>query len=540
LLNYQRTLTDVAPSLDRLRRATADNDEQQRLSSLLKPAIESLFSKMASLINIRRTQNMEAALTAFESGTGPSELQAIRDRIIQMTALEDTLYASRIIRVQQATLSAVTAAVLALTLFFAALAVWIWNARQATREMVVMTAERDEKETRIRHLQKMEAVGQLTGGLAHDLNNMLAVIISGLTLTQKRLAAGDANVSRFIDGAMDGAARAASLTTRLMAFSRQLPLKPETIDANRLVSGMSDLLQRALGETVKTQTVLSAGLWHANADAGELENAILNLAINSRDAMAGGGNLTIETSNCHFDADYAKQNDMPEGDYILISVSDSGTGMSADVISKAFDPFFTTKGVGKGTGLGLSQVFGFIKQTGGHIKIYSELGHGTTIKMYLPRQYDTGPDEKVNSAKQEAWPISASLRKDNAAHLILVVEDDSRVREMTVSVLRELGYTVIHADGAENALEKLEGHPKIELLFTDIVMPGINGRQLAAEVLRRKTDIKVLYTTGFTRNAIVHNGKLDAGLNFIAKPFTLAQLESKLRNVLYQIGDSYI
>lgn len=290
---------------------------------------------------------------------------------------------------------------------------------------------------------------------------------------------------------------------------------------------MSDLMQRALGETIETQTVLNAGLWHANADVGQLENAILNLAINARDAMPKGGKLTIETANPQFDDAYARQHGVPKGDYVLISVTDSGTGMSADVAAKAFDPFFTTKGVG--TGLGLSQVYGFIKQSNGHITIYSEPGHGTTIKMYLPRLYDAGPEQELNTAKEEAWP---NLRRDNSGHLILVVEDDARVNELTVSSLRELGYTVIHANGAKSALQQLDAHPGTTMLFTDIVMPEVNGRQLATEVLRRQPEIKVLYTTGFTRNAIVHSGKLDAGLNFIPKPFTLVQLDAKMREVL--------
>jgi CheY-like chemotaxis protein len=332
---------------------------------------------------------------------------------------------------------------------------------------------------------------------------------------------------------MEGATRAATLTSRLMAFSRQLPLAPERIDANRLVRGISELLQRTLGETVHVETVLNAGLWPTNADAGQLENALLNLSINARDAMPEGGKLTIETSNSHLDDAYARQSDMPTGDYVLITVTDTGTGMTAEVIDKAFDPFFTTKGVGQGTGLGLSQAFGFIKQSGGHIKIYSEVGHGTTIKMYLPRLYGVGPENAIRTAREEAWPDTLpEKRKDNARHLILVVEDDARVSEMTVSSLRELGYTVIHANGANSALEKLDSHPGTALLFTDIVMPEINGRQLAAEALRRRPNIKVLYTTGFTRNAIVHSGRLDAGLNFIAKPFTLVQLSAKMNEVM--------
>jgi CheY-like chemotaxis protein len=334
---------------------------------------------------------------------------------------------------------------------------------------------------------------------------------------------------KFVSAAMDGATRAATLTNRLTAFSRQQPLSPKPIGVNRLVVGMSELVQRTLGETIQIETVLNAGLWSINADAGQLENALLNLSVNARDAMPEGGKLTIETANCQIDDTYAHQYAMPAGQYVLIAVTDTGTGMTEEVASKAFDPFFTTKDVGKGTGLGLSQVHGFVKQSGGHTKIYSEPGHGTTIKMYLPRLYDVGPEKKIEAAKEEAWP---DMRKENSGKIILVVEDDAQVREMTVASVRELGYTVIHADGAKSALEKLNAHPKTTMLFTDIVMPDINGQQLATEALRRQPNIKVLYTTGFARGAIVHGGELDAGLHFIAKPFTLSQVAAKMSEVL--------
>jgi CheY-like chemotaxis protein len=295
---------------------------------------------------------------------------------------------------------------------------------------------------------------------------------------------------------LDGAARAATLTTRLMAFSRQSPLNPQPLVANAMVSGMTELIQRTIGEAIQVETVLTAGVWSMSADAGQFENAIVNLAVNARDAMPEGGKLTLETANCHIDDNYARQYGVTPGQYVLVAVSDAGAGMSPEVLAKAFEPFFTTKGVGRGTGLGLAQVHGFIRQSGGHIKIYSELGHGTTIKI------------------------------------ILVVEDEERVREMSVASLREMGYKVLHAGNGASALKKLEAHPETALLFTDIVMPEMNGRQLAIEALNRRPDLKILYTTGFTRNAIIHNGKLDAGVHFIAKPFTYVQLATKLREVL--------
>ncbi|WP_242122402.1 ATP-binding protein, partial [Sphingomonas lacusdianchii] len=243
-------------------------------------------------------------------------------------------------------------------------------------------------------LQKMEAVGQLTGGIAHDFNNMLAVVIGGLNLAQRRLDRGDTDIRRFMDGAMEGATRAAALTQRLLAFSRQQPLAPESIDANRLINGLADLLTRTLGEPVRLETVLTPGLWKTLADPVQLENVVVNLAVNARDAMPEGGRLTIETGNAAVDDDYAADADIPPGQYVMLAVTDTGTGMSPEVLAKAFDPFFTTKGVGKGTGLGLSQVFGFVRQSGGHIKIYSEVGHGSTIKVYLPRAY--GDDRQAS------------------------------------------------------------------------------------------------------------------------------------------------
>ena len=446
---------EIAAEVAQLRQLTIDNAQQQSTLAALQPAIEERFAKLKAAIDLRRTADFDAVQSNFRVGSGPDSIRPVRELVSTMTAAENKLHASRVASVQRLTIAGGIASLLALIVTLGSIAGWIWNTRREARDLVLSIADREKNETQIRQMQKIEAVGQLTGGLAHDLNNMLA------------------------------------------------------------------------------ETVLNAGLWPTNADAGQLENALLNLSINARDAMPEGGRLTIETSKSHLDDAYARQNDMPSGDYILITVTDTGTGMTAAVIDKAFDPFFTTKGVGQGTGLGLSQAFGFIKQSGGHIRIYSEAGHGTTIKMYLPRLYDAGPEQAIRTAKAEAWPdLQPGKRKENSAHLILVVEDDARVSEMTVLSLRELGYTVIHANGATAALTKLDAHPDTEMLFTDIVMPDVNGRQLAAEALRRRPDMKVLYTTGFTRNAIVHSGKLDAGLHFIAKPFTLVQIAAKMNEVL--------
>ena len=380
-------------------------------------------------------------------------------------------------------------------------------------------------EAQLRQAQKMEAVGQLTGGIAHDFNNMLAIVISSLGLLKRRLAKGETNVERFADSALEGANRAASLTHRLLAFSRQQPLKPEAIEPGALVSGLSEMLTRTLGETIRIETVQGAGLWRAHADPHQLESAILNLAVNARDAMADGGKLTIETANTDLDDRYVDQHaGVAAGQYVMIAVTDTGDGMPADIVAKAFDPFFTTKDVGKGTGLGLSQVYGFVRQSGGHVKIYSEVGHGTSVKLYLPRFF--GEDDSARGAPSRPLPYA------DTATTILIVEDEPSVRQLGVDMLTELGYRVLEADGAAAALRLIEAHDEIDLLFTDVIMPEVNGRKLAEAAGKRRPGLKVLFTTGYTRNAVVHNGVLDPGVELLGKPFTVEQLGAKLRTVL--------
>jgi signal transduction histidine kinase/CheY-like chemotaxis protein len=400
----------------------------------------------------------------------------------------------------------------------------------AHQQLLSEVSQRHAAEEQMRQMQKTEALGQLTGGIAHDFNNMLGVVIGSLDIAQRRLGnEAEPRALRSLDNAMEGAKRAAQLTARLLAFSRQQPLEPQALDANRLVSGMSDLLHRTTGDHIRVETVTTAGIWTCFADTSQLENALLNLAVNARDAMPDGGRMTIETANVALDDRYAQTHaEVRAGQYVMISVSDTGTGMSDDVIARAFDPFFTTKGVGKGTGLGLSQVFGFVKQSQGHVKIYSEVNQGTTVKIYLPRYY--GSDVAQEPAGSE--PARDSLPHARANEAILVVEDEVRVRHISVEALRDLGYHIIQAGDATQALALLAIQPRIDLLFTDIVMPDINGRRLAEMAVAQYPHLKVLYTTGYTRNAIVHNGMLDPGLNFLAKPFTIEQLAVKVRQVL--------
>jgi len=385
--------------------------------------------------------------------------------------------------------------------------------------------ERKALEDQLRQAQKMEAVGQLTGGIAHDFNNLLTVITGNLEYLDRILPSTQPN-QRIIAAALRAASRATILTNRLLAFSRRQPLVPEVLSANKLVAGMSDLMQRTIGEAILVETVLAGGLWHLFADSNQLDNALINLAINARDAMPDGGKLTIETANAHLDEAYSRMHsEVQPGQYVGIFVSDTGCGMSSDVVAKAFEPFFTTKEIGAGTGLGLSQVYGFIKQSGGHVKIYSEIGQGTTVKLYLPRYrgMDDAEDERIETRDLPR----------GRAETVLVVEDDPDVRDYTVAMVGELGYGVLSAGDGASALRLLDSHRDVSLLFTDVGLPGgMNGRQLAQQVLRRRPKLKVLYTTGYARNAIVHHGRLDPGLEVIFKPFTYSDLATKIRRVL--------
>jgi signal transduction histidine kinase len=396
----------------------------------------------------------------------------------------------------------------------------------ANRELNRQIAERQQLEEQLRHAQKMEAIGQLTGGLAHDFNNMLAIIVGALNLLMRRLKDVEPSARKYIDSAQEGAHRAAQLTQRLLAFSRQQALTPKTLDVNKLVQGMSELLRGTLGRDITLEAVVGGGLWQVHADESQLENAILNIALNARDAMPDGGRLTIETQNAHLDERYAAANlGTPPGQYLMISVTDTGAGMSPDVAAKAFDPFFTTKATGKGTGLGLSQVYGFVKQSGGHIKIYSEPGRGTSVKIYLPRHHAPG-------GQTAEFQQASGLPMEGHQELILVVDDEDAVRSIAADGLRELGYRVLEAPDARTALVLLEEYPAINLLFTDIVMPEVNGRKLAEQALRKRPGLKVLFTSGYTRNAIVHNGVVDADVHLIGKPCSLDELAEKIRDVL--------
>jgi signal transduction histidine kinase len=374
-------------------------------------------------------------------------------------------------------------------------------------------------EARIRQMEKMEAVGQLTGGIAHDFNNMLAVIVGSLDIAKRQLHVDPAKSERFMANALDGAQRGAQLTSRLLAFSRQQPLDPRPLDANKLVRETSELLRRSLGENIRLETVLVDDLWSIFADAPQLESTLINLCVNSRDAMPDGGNLTLRTAKVHLDEH--------PGDYVAIVVHDTGCGMSPEVLARAFDPFYTTKAPGQGTGLGLSQVYGFVNQSGGHISIDSQPGTGTTVSIHLPRY--VGSDHGEAAPLPKISPIALGKRE-----VILVVEDEDRVRTMTVEALRDLGYNVISASGPQQALDELNSIPHLHLVLTDVVMPGMNGPALADHIKALRPSVKVLYTTGYAPNAVLSEGMLDREIGILQKPFTIDQLTLKVRQALDQ------
>ena len=377
----------------------------------------------------------------------------------------------------------------------------------------------DQTRAALAQAQKMETVGQLTGGVAHDFNNLLTAILGGADLLSRRVATLDDTSRRVLTGITDAAQRGAVLVQRLLAFSRKQTLRPQATDINQLLAAMSELLRRALSERVQVETMLAGGVWPCFVDRNQLENAVLNLAINARDAMPAGGRLTLATGNATLAA-----GDIPAGDYATLSVGDSGTGMDAATLARAFEPFFTTKAEGAGTGLGLSQVYGFVRQTGGDVRIDSAPGQGTTVCIYLPRHRGGGVEARR--------AIAEDIKPPRGSETVLVVEDHADVRVYAVEALSHLGYRVLEAANAEFGLELLARHGEIAVLFTDVGLPGSSGRALADEARRRRPGLRVLFTTGYACDAIAQHGVLDTGLDVLPKPYTVERLARTLRAVL--------
>ena len=404
---------------------------------------------------------------------------------------------------------------------------------KVTRDMTErMNEQRILRETQeqLAASHKMDAVGQLSGGIAHDFNNLMMIVIGNLETAQRHARAAGAvapNLQRAINNAMRGAQRAASLTGRLLAFSRRQSLNPKALDVNKFLVGAAEFLQRSLGEIISVEAIGSARSWQIEVDPNHLETALINLVINARDAMAAGGKVTIEASNVYADEDYCRTNaEFAPGQYVVICVSDTGFGMAPDVLSHAFEPFFTTKEPGQGTGLGLSQVYGFVKQSGGHIKLYSEVGLGTTVKIYLPRlisRHSSMEDEGIGAGAPEQGEIGET---------ILVVEDNEDLRTYLSEVLRGLGYQVVAAAHGKAGLAILEQSTRIDLLLTDVVMPGMNGRELGNHAQQIRPGLRILYMTGYSRNAVPHHGRLGETVDLLQKPITQAQLAARVRDIL--------
>ncbi|WP_082479397.1 MULTISPECIES: PAS domain-containing protein [unclassified Methylobacterium] len=416
--------------------------------------------------------------------------------------------------------------------------VWLsWNA--VPRDGLIYASVRDVSEAKrqaeilerteeaLRQSQKMEAVGQLTGGLAHDFNNLLAGISGSLELMQTRMAQGRlTEVDRYMTVAQGAAKRAAALTHRLLAFSRRQTLDPKPTSVNRLVNDMEELVRRTVGPAIQLEVVGLAGLWPALIDPGQLENALLNLCINARDAMPDGGRITIETANKWMDEAGARQHDMPPGQYLSVCVTDTGSGMSADLMAKVFEPFFTTKPMGEGTGLGLSMVYGFARQSGGQVRLYSEVGQGTTVCLYLPRHYGEADEADVTRRPPE-------VERAGQGETVLIVDDEPSVRMLVTEVLEDLGYTAIEAGDSIAGLKILQSDVRIDLLVTDVGLPGgMNGRQMADAARDRRPDLKVLFITGYAENAVLGNGYLRPGMQVLTKPFVLETLASRIRDLI--------
>ena len=398
---------------------------------------------------------------------------------------------------------------------------------KANEDLKSQMIEREHVEASLRQSQKMEAVGQLTGGLAHDFNNLLTGISGSLELTRARLSQGKADsIDRYITTAQEAVKRAAALTHRLLAFSRRQALEPKPTNVNRLVTGMEELIRRTVGPAIHVEVVGAGGLWSTLVDSNQLENALLNLCLNARDAMPQGGRLTIETANRWLDARGARDLDIAPGQYISLCVTDTGTGMEADVAAHAFDPFFTTKPLGQGTGLGLSMIYGFARQSGGQIRIYSEVGRGTSMCLYLPRH-----DDDPNFNDTANFPEASESLGDG--EVVLVIDDEPSIRMLITDVLSDTGYSVLEASDGPAGLRVLQSAARIDLLITDVGLPGgMNGRQVADAARTLRPDLRVLFITGYAENALMGNGHLEKGMHVLAKPFEVERLAIKIRELV--------
>jgi len=535
--------------LEELSDLVADNSDQSLRLETLGPLVDAKLAEMDHTLELNQRGERTEALKTIKSAHAEGLSKSIREELFVFLNAERELLNMR--QEEASALRRWLAALIGVALLTAmALATLLAIAtRHAVSDLIARTREleeeslrRQEAEDSLRQVQKMEAVGQLSGGIAHDFNNLLTIIMGNLDTAKRKLAGAEedkkdgasslaAKLEKPIDAAIHGAQGAARLTQRLLAFSRRQALDPAPVDMNRLVSGMLDMLRRSIGENISIETVLGPGLWPTFADAHQLENALLNLALNARAAMPEGGCLTIETLNTYMDDAYARRfGDVQPGQYVVLCLTDTGTGIPANIIDHVFEPFFSTKTAGEGSGLGLSMVHGFVKQSGGHVRIYSEEDDGTTVKIYLPRMTSAQERTAVPAAKEDTTPVPRAEPKET----ILLVEDNPGVRDYAKGVLQSLGYRVIEAVSAEEALDLIGDDAEIDLMFTDVVLPGATGRDLAEAMRLKYPSLPVLYTTGYTRNAIVHQGRLDADVQLLNKPYTEQDLARKVREMLDQ------
>ena len=526
---YELARQNLAATESLLASLVADNPSQVALYAKLRPLVDQKMGELEHTLQMQTDRDDGSALGVVKTGVGLELMEEIQALTRQMDRNEASLLEQRL-EASRRTRALLLAATLFAVLIAAGVAYRV-HREGASRQRAIFEKnlaledqiqQREAVEMRLRQVQKMEALGQLTGGIAHDFNNMLAIIVGNLEMSLRHLGKTDERLKDLVSRALTAAMRGADLTKSLLAFSRMQPLRPKSVDVNDCVRSMLMILQRTLGEDIQIETTLTAGLWRVFIDRPQLESALLNLAVNSRDAMNRKGRLVIETSNTYLDQAFANTHiEVTPGQYVMLAVTDSGSGMPPDVVRRAFDPFFTTKEAGQGTGLGLSQVHGFIKQSKGHVQLYSEVGIGTTVKLYLPR----------SSAQQDAEVFAETMVFAlNTSKKILVVEDDPEVRHFVVACVNELGYTALDAESADAAQQKLASHPDIALLLTDVVMPGKNGRQLVEAVRPFYPKLRVLYMTGYPRDAIVHNGILDRDVRVISKPFSMQELARELKS----------
>ena len=548
LADFNELLSRLRDRTQSLRAFVMDNPAQVEAVDRIEAAVTKLQGMLSETVALTRRGERNTAIDYVRSNRVPDVMRDLRSDLDQFIESEQQLLSTR-----QANAELLQDLLLLLIGFSLAVAAalsvvleratrhFVQNLQGRTDELEAEIKLRRETEATLQQSQKMEAIGQLTGGIAHDFNNLLTIILGNLDTLKRHFARAEptqsvavlgATLQRQLDMAAQAARNAAKLTHRLLAFARRQPLEPVRTNCNRLISDMSELLRRTLGETVQVETVLAGGLWPTFADPSQLESALLNLAVNAQHAMPNGGRLTIETANTYLDEAYANRfGDLTAGQYVQVSVADTGTGIPPEILDRVFEPFFTTKPAEAGSGLGLAMVHGFVRQSGGHVRIYSEVGHGTTVKIYLPRLRKA--DDVAASPNETPITTVPVVRRARAEETILVVEDNEAVRDYARMALEELGYKVHEAGDAKEAMAIVDTGARIDLLFTDVVLPGgVSGRTLSERVLQLRPDLPVLFTTGYTRNAIVHHGRLDPNVHLLNKPYTQQDLARKVGELL--------